>query len=497
MDRILNTSTQRKNRQFNNSWEASMEALHEHKLPLGERVRRGLNQADLAHLVYKLVHPVSFFALAAVLGILGVFKTVYTPAYMVTLDGMPVGTVVEIADFELAVSDVESRVSDILGYDYQIEGTIAYESALVSRGTVSPIADFEDYLFGNVTEVVQSYVLTLDGEVLGVAPSDEAFVEMIEAIQAPYITEYTTDVAFVGDMELTYEYTAVTEEADVESIYAMLTENTSGQTIYEVVSGDTFMALAYANGMNMEELEALNPDVDVDRLYIGQLLNIKQEVPYLSVRTVEEITYNEAISCPIEEVPDDSMYQGESRTIDAGIEGEAFVTAEVVYLNGYESEHNVLESVTLSEPTTKVIAVGTVARPTWYPNGYFIWPTYGTISSYFGYRTIYGSTSYHSGLDIAASYGNSIMAADGGTVTWSGTGTGSNWSYGNYVIIDHGDGKETLYAHCSSLLVSAGDKVYQGQTIARVGSTGRSTGNHCHFEVRINGTAVNPLSYLP
>ncbi|MFR5861253.1 MAG: M23 family metallopeptidase [Flavonifractor plautii] len=69
-------------------------------------------------------------------------------------------------------------------------------------------------------------------------------------------------------------------------------------------------------------------------------------------------------------------------------------------------------------------------------------------------------------------------------------------SYGNLVIVDHGNGKQTYYGHCSSVLVSAGDKVYQGQPIAKVGSTGRSTGNHCHFEVKINGTSVNPLSYL-
>jgi len=80
---------------------------------------------------------------------------------------------------------------------------------------------------------------------------------------------------------------------------------------------------------------------------------------------------------------------------------------------------------------------------------------------------------------------------------WSGTGTGSNWSYGKYVIIDHGGGLQTYYAHCSSLAVSTGDKVYQGQVIGYVGTTGRTSGPHCHFQVKIGGTTVNPLSYLP
>ena len=190
------------------------------------------------------------------------------------------------------------------------------------------------------------------------------------------------------------------------------------------------------------------------------------------------------------------MYQGETRVIEAGIPGEALVTADVTYVNGREQDREILESETLSEPTTRVIAVGTKVRPSWYPNGYFIWPVYGHITSRFGYRSIFGSYSYHGGIDIATAYGTGIAAADGGTVTFAGRATGYNWSYGNLVIVDHGNGKQTYYGHCSSILVSAGDHVYQGQTIARVGSTGRSTGNHCHFEVKIGGTSVNPLAYL-
>jgi murein DD-endopeptidase MepM/ murein hydrolase activator NlpD len=138
------------------------------------------------------------------------------------------------------------------------------------------------------------------------------------------------------------------------------------------------------------------------------------------------------------------------------------------------------------------MAVGTKEKPKTASKGYYIWPASGKINSYFGGRHIFGSYSYHSGIDIKVSYGQAIKAADGGTVTFSG------WkgTYGKLVIIKHDNGTLTYYAHNSSLLVNAGDKVYQGQTIAKGGSTGRSTGNHCHFEVRVNGTAVNPLNYL-
>ena len=89
-------------------------------------------------------------------------------------------------------------------------------------------------------------------------------------------------------------------------------------------------------------------------------------------------------------------------------------------------------------------------------------------------------------------YGTAIKAADGGTVTFAGRQGG----YGNLVIITHDNGSQTYYAHNSSLVVSVGDKVYKGQTVAKAGSTGNSTGNHCHFEIRIGGKTVNPLNYL-
>ena len=301
---------------------------------------------------------------------------------------------------------------------------------------------------------------------------------------------------YTKNVHITREYVPSTVEQDVTNMMAALTANTNGQTTYEVQAGDTFMALAFDNDMTMAEMEALNPDVDINKLYIGQILNIKEEIPFLGVETVDSLTYTEAIECPVREVEDDSMYQGESKVLDAGVPGEQVVTADVSYLNGVEQERTVLETQVTREATNKVIAVGTKERPTWYPTGNYIWPVYGTITSRFGYRYIFGSYSYHSGLDIATSYGTTIKASDGGTVVWSGTGTGSYWSYGNYVMIDHGNGVRTIYAHCSSLLVSTGDHVYQGQAIARVGATGRATGNHCHFEMQINGTPVNPRSYL-
>ena len=112
-----------------------------------------------------------------------------------------------------------------------------------------------------------------------------------------------------------------------------------------------------------------------------------------------------------------------------------------------------------------------------------------TITSRYGAR--WGST--HTGLDVAAPTGTAIHAAAGGTVTLVNY---SNVSYGNYVKISHGNGVETLYAHCSTINVTEGQSVAQGETIATVGSTGNSTGSHLHLEIRKNGTTLNPQNYL-
>ncbi len=116
----------------------------------------------------------------------------------------------------------------------------------------------------------------------------------------------------------------------------------------------------------------------------------------------------------------------------------------------------------------------------------------GYVSSPYGWRTIYGVSDFHQGTDIACGHGTPILASSGGKVIIAE----SHWSYGNYLIIDHGGGISTLYAHCSSLAVSVGQTVTKGQTIAYVGSTGFSTGNHVHFEYRINGERQDPEQYV-
>ena len=120
-------------------------------------------------------------------------------------------------------------------------------------------------------------------------------------------------------------------------------------------------------------------------------------------------------------------------------------------------------------------------------------PTNRYISSYYGYRNIFGYKEFHTGIDIPAPERTNIIASNSGVVT---TAKYASSGYGNRIIIDHGGGYQTLYAHCYALNVKVGDFVAQGDVIAFVGSTGLSTGNHLHFEIRQNGATVNPYPYV-
>lgn len=167
------------------------------------------------------------------------------------------------------------------------------------------------------------------------------------------------------------------------------------------------------------------------------------------------------------------------------------------------SQKNLMNQLEALEQESKEVEAMLSGRPvtTTYDGGQFTWPVPGWtgISSEFGYRGgfylqdgSWNPPQNHSGLDIPATKGTSVVAAAAGTIIKSGWVNG----YGYTIMIDHGSGLVTLYGHNSALVATYNQKVTKGQTISKVGSTGNSSGNHCHFEVRLNGKAVNPHNYL-
>ncbi|MDR1472022.1 MAG: peptidoglycan DD-metalloendopeptidase family protein [Synergistaceae bacterium] len=248
---------------------------------------------------------------------------------------------------------------------------------------------------------------------------------------------------------------------------------------YVVNNGDTLWSVANNFDLDVNSLFGSNKISDGDILKVGTLVRVpNQDGIFITIKdgqTVEKLSkeygiFPEAILAANEISPDASLVGGREIFLP-GAKVAAFVET-----NGNKS------------------AVSKSAKSEVSAKRGFGWPVVGKISSRFGWRKdpIRGGKDFHTGLDIKAPRGRAITAAAAGKVVHSGWMGG----YGRTIVISHGGGTTTLYAHCSKLLVKAGESVKRGQAIAQVGSTGRSTGNHLHFEVRTGGRPTNPLKHL-
>lgn len=222
---------------------------------------------------------------------------------------------------------------------------------------------------------------------------------------------------------------------------------------------------------------------------------LKAAVDAIGVKTVVVVTTDTEIAFSKKTVKTAEKLIGYSEVTTAGENGINRKTESVELINGEEISRTELSSEVVKEPVTEVTTVGTAkttasaAQRSAERSAGFICPLKRgcfTISAYFG------DGRGHKGMDLAADKGTSIYAVADGTVTYAGYDS----DYGNSVVIDHGNGLKTRYAHASALCVSKGQTVSQGDVIAYVGSTGYSTGNHLHFEVTVNGNRVNPISYI-
>ena len=185
----------------------------------------------------------------------------------------------------------------------------------------------------------------------------------------------------------------------------------------------------------------------------------------------------------------DDWFTNESRVIREPTEGFRKVVADVTYRNNNEESREIIYEDVVVDAVAKVVERGTKVPPT------YLKPiSGGRMSSGFGKRKApkRGASTYHKGIDWATPVGTAVYASSGGTVVRAGWGSG----YGNVVMIQHPDGKETRYGHLSKVLVKVGQQVGQGQKIALSGNTGVSTGPHIHFEILVGGVQVNPLKYL-
>lgn len=299
------------------------------------------------------------------------------------------------------------------------------------------------------------------------------------------------DVAYADTVEVVEAYLMEDEITPLKEAIDQVTKEQEKEQIYEVQSGDTLSQIALNNGLTVEGLVDINPALEDENATIrpGDELVITVPEPELSVLHRELVYEEDSYEAPVEYVDVDEWYTTKTEVIQEPSAGFRRTASIKTFRNEEEiGEEIILEDVEF-EAVPKIVKRGTKVPPT------YIKPiSGGRISSSFGRRNAptRGASTNHHGVDWAIPVGTAVMASSGGTVTRAGWGGG----YGYVVYVQHADGRETRYAHLSKILVSVGEHVDQGEKIALTGNTGRSTGPHLHFELRINGVPVNPYEHF-
>lgn len=457
-----------------------------------EKIGRWLKGAAYRAAAFNKAHNHVFIPALIAMVAISVSAYVYTNYSLglnVYLDSFPVASVKEQQEFENILLDFEQDVSSQIGEPFKTNFTFYYEFGLIKKSAAVKNDNLYEQLLPRLATVKELSVLKVDGVIIGANENKEGIENLLNGIKEPYQKDTSVSyVEFDKPVELETRLCKIDEYRDLEEIKQALVAPKEQKVTYTIQQGDTLSAIAPRYGMTTTALLNLNSQVNPSKIKPGDLVLVSKEVPMLSVKSIKKVQYTEAVAFETQNITDPSLYKNQKKVKVQGVEGSQQVTAEIVLVDGVEVEKRILDTQVLAVPVTKVVQVGSKALPATAPTGKFQRPTSGKVTSTFGYR----GREFHTGIDIANAKGTPINAADGGTVIFAG------WkgSYGYCIIIDHGNGMQTLYGHNSKLYVKAGQKVAKGTHIAAMGSTGRSTGSHCHFEVRVNGATKNPRNYV-
>ena len=276
---------------------------------------------------------------------------------------------------------------------------------------------------------------------------------------------------------------------------------------YTVGEGDTIETIAASTNTTIDKICETNQISAENEVSQGDVLSVPQSKPYLSFCVEKNVEYEKEITYNTVTISDENHYKGYSNVVTQGVNGIMHCVDNVKYENGIEVSRTPMFEEVKVPAVDMIVEIGTkelvpsssmnsareVIEGSGVATSEFIWPVTFThnITSPYGER--WGT--FHNGIDIAGevSYGQDILASDGGIVTRAGD---LNDGYGNYVIVDHGNGYKTLYAHASKLCVQVGQRVSKGQKLGEIGSTGFSTGPHLHFEILYNNKNIDPNKFV-
>ncbi len=385
-----------------------------------------------------------------------------------------------------------------------------YKLSLVSIDQLTDAKGMSDKLIEHSSsKITNACGVYVDGQFVCAVKNETDAVSVFDQIlnekktdEANTMADFVEEVSYVQGLYPDNEETVW----DAERLEEKLRSKKAEAVYYTVKMGDTVSGIAQANDLTTKELMEMNRGL-TETIHVGDQLLVSNEVNYLRVKLMKTVQRREEIPYETEETKTSSMYVGRTKTVQEGVNGERQITELVTYIDNVAVSTQQVSSKVVKDPVTKKVNVGTKSKssysgyssstsPIYYGTGSvstkMMWPapTAHQVSQYYGHNG-------HRGMDITTNgaSGRPIVAAASGTVTYAGW---DSTGHGYRVVINHGNGLQTGYSHCKSgsIRVRVGQQVSQGQQIARIGSTGNSSGPHLHFEVIRNGTRVNPLPYI-
>lgn len=374
-----------------------------------------------------------------------------------------------------------------------------YKAPFDNDAAVKALSDIADIK-------VQAVKIVVDGKAIGYLPDQATADEVLAHVKEKYsgvpggnakkavVAASTSavqanpikEVTFKENVEMQAESVAAAQILPAEKLKELLVKGTFQDMKHTVVEGDCIGCIAKKYGITSKDIYANNPGVTENTLLqLGQQLNVTAIRPLVTVQVKEELSQQETVAFSTQINNNEKLPKGETKVIQEGRDGSKMVQYEIVKENGQVVDRKIIKQDVITQPVAKIMERGTKVIPS-RGTGRLSWPAKGYISSGFGSR--WGRL--HKGIDIAGS--GSVLAADNGRVTLAGW----DGNYGKAIVIDHGNGMQTLYGHLSTINVKVGDVVEQGKKIGVKGSTGDSTGVHLHFEVHQNGRVQNPMRFL-
>ncbi|MCQ2911108.1 MAG: peptidoglycan DD-metalloendopeptidase family protein [Clostridia bacterium] len=410
-------------------------------------------------------------------------------------------------EYEAKLRKEISEEENVLDVEFKEE--IRVDKIKFDKTKLSSSEKVLEGLRNNLTYRIKAYVLVVNSNEVAMFKNKDQFNAVLNRVRNNvYNDNQTFDFAneqskikeyFYGSIHIDYKFVDLNELTQNDKLVKRLEEKQESKT-YKVKTNDSLIVIANKYDMTVEELLLANRGFTENQvLRTGQEINLVLPMAKLPVIKYTDEEYEAVVEPNVEKIINNDQYEDYQSVIEAGSEGKKRVNVRIKMVDDTEIAKEIVKEVVLEEAQTRVIEVGAKKLPNKPEKGLFQLPVrnYRLITEYFGGNR--GSYN-HKGVDFADNGYSEIYAAYPGKVTFAGYGThdNGNTGYGYLVIVTHSNGWQTYYAHLKedSICVEVGDKVDSNTMLALMGSTGDSTGQHLHFELRKNGEHVNPADYI-